>query len=73
MSEGAPTRKRVRLEHDERRQQILAAARRLFCDRPYSEVSMADLASAAGVTRGLLHHYFGAKRYLYLEVTRQLI
>jgi AcrR family transcriptional regulator len=72
MSEGAP-RKRVRLDYDERRQLILGAARRLFCERPYSEVSMADLAGEAGVARGLLHHYFGSKRDLYLEVTRQLI
>lgn len=73
MSEAALSPKRVRLEHDQRRRQILAAARRLFCDRPYSEVSMAQLASEAGVARGLLHHYFGSKRELYLEVTRQLI
>ncbi|HUS62629.1 MAG TPA: helix-turn-helix domain-containing protein, partial [Acidimicrobiales bacterium] len=69
----APGRKRVRLDYDERRQLILAAGRRLFCQRPYSEVSMADLAEAAGVARGLLHHYFGSKRDLYLAVMRELI
>jgi AcrR family transcriptional regulator len=63
----------VRLEYDERRQLILDAARRLFCQRPYSEVSMADLAEAAGVARGLLHHYFGSKRDLYLDVMRELL
>lgn len=63
----------MRLEYDERRELILAAARRLFCERPYSEVSMADLATAAGVARGLLHHYFGSKRDLYLAVVRDLI
>lgn len=66
-------RKRVRLDYDDRRAQILGAARRLFCQRPYSEVSMADLAEAAGVARGLLHHYFGSKRDLYLAVVRQLV
>ena len=70
---SAPVAKRVRLEYDDRRQQILAAARRLFCQRPYSEVSMADLGEAAGVARGLLHHYFGSKRELYLEVVRGLV
>ena len=74
MSSGkAPERKRVRLDYDDRREQILSAARRLFTARPYSEVSMADLAEAAGVTRGLLHHYFGSKRDLYLAVVRQLV
>jgi AcrR family transcriptional regulator len=34
---------------------------------------MVDLAEAAGVARGLLHHYFGSKRDLYLEVVRSLI
>jgi AcrR family transcriptional regulator len=68
-----PSQKRVRLDYDERRQLILDAARRLFCQRPYSEVSMADLAEAAGVARGLLHHYFGSKRDLYLAVMRELI
>lgn len=72
-SRPAPARKRVRLDYDERRELILAAARRLFCQQPYSEVSMADLAASAGVARGLLHHYFGSKRDLYLAVVRQLI
>ena len=63
-------RKRVRLDYDERRALILKSARRLFCSKPYDEVSMHDLAEAAGVTRGLLHHYFGSKRDLYLEVVR---
>ena len=34
---------------------------------------MADLAASAGVARGLLHHYFGSKRDLYLAVMRELI
>lgn len=72
MTPQGPQRKRTRLDYDERRRLILAAARRLFCTRPYSEVSMADLARTAGVTRGLLHHYFGSKRGLYLEVVREV-
>ena len=66
-------RKRQRLDSDERRALILASARRLLSSRPYSDVSLADLAAAAGVTRGLLHHYFGSKRELYLEVVRSMI
>ncbi len=62
-----------RLEPDERRDQILACAVRLFGERPYSEVSTADLAGEAGVTRGLIHHYFGTKRDLYLEVVRAML
>jgi AcrR family transcriptional regulator len=63
----------TRLETSERRRQILSAARRLFSDRHYGAVSTADIAAEAGVTRGLVHHYFGGKRELYLEVVRALL
>jgi AcrR family transcriptional regulator len=63
----------ARLEHDERRAQILACARRLFSERHFGAVSAADIARAAGVARGLLHHYFGSKRELYLEVVRSMV
>jgi AcrR family transcriptional regulator len=62
-----------RLDHDERRAQILASARRLFSERTYDAVSTAEIARDAGVTRGLVHHYFGTKRELYLEVVRSLV
>jgi AcrR family transcriptional regulator len=62
-----------RLGYDERRAEILAAARRLFSERHYSAVSTEHIARAAGVTRGLLNHYFGTKRELYLEVVRDLV
>jgi AcrR family transcriptional regulator len=62
-----------RLDHDERRAQILACARRLFSERNYDAVSTTDIADEAGVARGLLHHYFGTKRDLYLEVVRSLV
>lgn len=62
-----------RLDYDERRAQILATAQKLFAERPYGSVSTTEIAEAAGVTRGLLHHYFGTKRDLYLEVVRQLV
>ncbi len=62
-----------RLDSDERRAQILAAARQLFSERPYGGVSTIEIAAAAGVTRGLVHHYFGTKRSLYLEVVQELV
>jgi AcrR family transcriptional regulator len=66
-------RRWTRLERDERREQILSCARRLFSERHYGAVSMGEVADAAGVTRGLLHHYFGSKRDLYLEVVRSML
>lgn len=67
----APPASGRRLEPDTRREEILGAAARLFGDRPYGSVSTSEIAAAAGVTRGLLHHYFGTKRELYLEVVRR--
>lgn len=73
MASAKAPRGRTRLDYDERRGQILAVARRLFSERPYGAVSTTELAEAAGVTRGLLHHYFGTKRALYLEAVRNLV
>jgi AcrR family transcriptional regulator len=69
----APAPRWQRLDHDERRRQILACARRLFSERSYDAVSTTDIANEVGVARGLLHHYFGTKRDLYLEVVRELM
>src|SRR5205807_8880700 len=69
----SPAPRWQRLEHDERRQQILDCARRLFSERNYASVSTSEIARQAGVARGLLHHYFGTKRELYLEVVRDLM
>lgn len=70
LSGGGTGPRRQRLAPDQRRQQIFACAQRLFNDRPYEDVSATDIAAAAGVARGLVNHYFGNKRGLYLEVVR---
>jgi len=57
---------RQRLGVDERRAQLLALGLELFADRAYDEVSIDDIASAAGVSKGLLYHYFGGKRAFYV-------
>lgn len=60
-----------RLGADQRRSEILAAATTAFAARPYPDVSLAGIARDAGVARGLINHYFGTKRELYLEVVRE--
>lgn len=62
-----------RLEPDQRREQILGCAIRLFGERPYAAVSTSDVATEAGVARGLINHYFGSKRGLYLDVVRRMV
>jgi AcrR family transcriptional regulator len=69
----SPAPRWQRLDHDQRRAQILACARRLFSERNYASVSTSEIAGEAGVARGLLHHYFGTKREMYLEVVRTLM
>ncbi|MFJ1455531.1 TetR/AcrR family transcriptional regulator [Nocardia sp. N2S4-5] len=65
--------RRRRLEPDERRAQILECAIEMFGERPYAAVSTAELAQRAGVARGLINHYFGNKRDLYLAVVRRMV
>ena len=67
------TATRSRLAPEARRRQIVDAARTLYVERPYDEVSTAELAAAAGVARGLINHYFGSKRDVFLEVMRSSI
>jgi AcrR family transcriptional regulator len=43
----------------------------IFGSVPYDEVSVDDIASRAGVAHGLVFHYFGNKRGLYLAVLRR--
>ncbi|MEA2396597.1 MAG: hypothetical protein QOK25_153 [Thermoleophilaceae bacterium] len=52
----------TRLDVDERRRQLLETGARVFTERSYDEVSMSDLARAAGISKGLLYHYFPSKR-----------
>ncbi|MEK8174289.1 helix-turn-helix domain-containing protein [Streptomyces sp. M19] len=61
------------MEPDARRAEILAVARRRFGAHSYASVSTSDIAAEAGVARGLINHYFGGKRQLYLEVVRQMM
>jgi AcrR family transcriptional regulator len=51
-----------RLSPDERRVQILEVARGLLDTRPIDEVSVEAVAERAGVSPGLLFHYFGTQR-----------
>ena len=66
------TTRQARLGHDERRRQILEVAERLFREGHYGTVSVETVAEAAGITRGLVHHYFRNKRDLYVAVIRQM-
>jgi AcrR family transcriptional regulator len=61
-----------RLDPGQRRDQILDAANTLFAERGYDEVSIGDIASSAGITRGLVHHYFGGRPDVYVALVERL-
>ncbi|MFJ6660931.1 TetR/AcrR family transcriptional regulator [Streptomyces sp. NPDC091377] len=61
---AAPAYRRLSVE--ERRSQLLEAALGLFAHRAPEEVSLDDVAEAAGVSRPLVYRYFpGGKQQLY--------
>ncbi len=62
---------RARLDVDERRAQLLAVGLAAFSARSYDEVSIDELARAAGVSKGLFYHYFPTKRDLYVAALGQ--
>jgi AcrR family transcriptional regulator len=49
-------------------QALVAAARRLWGERGYAEVSTPEIAEAAGVTRGAMYHQFPDKTALFVSV-----
>lgn len=68
---GSANNARTRLITDERRAQLIALGLELFSSRPYDEVHIAELATAAGISKGLLYHYFPTKRDFYTAALRQ--
>jgi AcrR family transcriptional regulator len=65
----APTRSR--LTPDERRSQLLDLGVRLLATRSLDELSIDLLAEEAGISRGLLYHYFGNKHAFHEAVVRR--
>lgn len=61
---------RSRLQVDERRAQLLKLGAHLFSRHSYDGLSVDDIAQAAGISKGLLYHYFPSKREFYVETIR---
>ena len=52
----------TRLSVDERRRQLLDLGTELFARHSYDELSMAQIAKHAGISKALLYHYFPTKQ-----------
>ncbi len=62
--------KRVRLDPDTRRAQLVELGVRMLATRRLEDLSVEALAEQAGISRGLLFHYFRSKQEFHLEVVR---
>ena len=61
---------RTRLSPQERRRQLIGIGLRAFVDHPVQEVSLDAVAAEAGVSRGLLFHYFPTKTDFHTAVAQ---
>ncbi|ALU93461.1 TetR family transcriptional regulator [Streptomyces globisporus C-1027] len=62
---------RRRMGVDERRQQLIGVALDLFSRRSPEDVSIDEIAAAAGISRPLVYHYFPGKQSLYEAALRR--
>lgn len=60
----------TRLTPDQRRQQLVGIGLQMLADRSLDELSTDEVARRAGISRGLLFHYFDSKRDFYRAVVR---
>jgi len=58
---------------EERRRSLIVATVDAIHERGYSDVTMAQIAKRAGVSGGLVHHYFGSKDQLLAATMRHLL
>lgn len=65
------TSSRVRLDPETRKEQLLDLGVELLSTRDLDELSIDLLAEKAGISRGLLYHYFGNKQEFHEAVVRR--
>jgi len=58
---------RRRLSADDRRRQLLGIGLSKLIEKPIQDLSLDEIAVEAGISRGLLFHYFPTKTDFYLE------
>jgi AcrR family transcriptional regulator len=58
---------------DDRQKQILCSALKLFIHKGFAAAKMSDIATEAGVSYGLMYHYFQSKDEIYAELIRNAV
>ncbi|MBF6337224.1 TetR/AcrR family transcriptional regulator [Nocardia abscessus] len=62
--------KRTRLSPDERREQLITLGAKMLGERSIEDISVSEIAAQAGISRGLLFHYFPTKQDFQLAIVR---
>src|SRR4051794_7811204 len=62
------TERQLSAHGQDRRDEIVRHAERIFAERGYAGTRMADVAEAAGITKGLVYWYFENKEALAAEI-----
>ena len=70
MAPPRSSEKRVRLDPVARRAQLIALGVEMLATRTLDALSVEDIAHKAGISRGLLFHYFSSKQEFHIEVAR---
>jgi len=56
---------------DERQQRILSSALKVFIRKGFAATKISDIAVEAGMSNGLMYHYFQSKEEIYAELVRR--
>lgn len=67
MSRNPETNRQIK---EERREAILSAALHLFAKKGLAAAKSSDIAAAAGISQGLLYHYFTSKEEIFTTLIR---
>ncbi len=65
-----PTGTRTRMSREQRRAQLLELGMQAVMGSSFDEVSVEQVADAAGISRGLLFHYFPTRRDFLVAIAR---
>ena len=64
---------RIVKKPDERRKEIIQAARELFQEKTYEKMTMQELMKKLNIAKGTIYHYFSSKEDLLESVVEDLI
>ena len=66
-------KKRITKAQDERRRELLDAARELFVEKGYEETSVSDIVGRVDVAQGTFYLYFRSKQEILIAILRELL